>query len=95
MYAAIVTFRADVRRPLFLSEEGGVLYRVGFRRDNVLRVSLVTTAAMVAICLLALVETTSTAEAASLPHNGKIVFSSFGSDGGDHDIYTVEPEAPI
>ena len=69
-----------------------MLYRVGFRRDNVLKVSLVTTAAMLAICLLALVETTSMAEAASLPHNGKIVFSSFGSDGGDHDIYTVEPD---
>ena len=48
---------------------------------------------MLAICLLALVETTNTAEAEdSLPHNGKIVFSSFGSDGGDHDIYTVEPD---
>ena len=55
------------------------MYRVGFRRDNVLKVSLVTTAAMLAICLLALVETTSMAEAASLPQNGKIVFSSFGS----------------
>ena len=56
-----------------------MLYRVGFRRDNVLKVSLVTTAAMLAICLLAFVETTNTAEAeGSLPHNGKIVFSSFG-----------------
>src|SRR5215217_208597 len=40
-----------------------------------LRMSLVTTAAMLAICLLALVETTNTAEATSLPENGKIVFT--------------------
>ena len=68
------------------------MYRVGFRRDNVLKVWLVTTAAVLAICLLAFVETTSMAEAASLPHNGKIVFSSFGGHDGDHDIYTVEPD---
>ena len=68
-----------------------MLDRYAFERANLLKVSLVTTAAMLAICLLTLVETTNTAEATSLPHNGKIAFSSPGSDGGDHDIYTVEP----
>jgi Tol biopolymer transport system component len=42
---------------------------------------------MLAICLLALVETTNTAEATSVPENGKIAFSS--SDGS---IYTVEAD---
>jgi TolB protein len=54
--------------------------------------SLVTTAAMsmLAILLLALVETTNTAEADdSLPENGKIAFTS--NRGGKYDIYTVEP----
>jgi Tol biopolymer transport system component len=65
-----------------------MLYRVGFRSANLLKVSLVTTAAMSAICLLALVETTNAAEAKdSLPENGKIAFSS-----GEGSIYTVEPD---
>jgi Tol biopolymer transport system component len=67
------------------------LYRVGFRSANPLKVSLVTTAAMLAICLLALVETTNTAEAEdSLPHNGKIAFGSTRS--GEGALYTVEPD---
>lgn len=57
---------------------------------NLLKVSLVTSAAMLAICLLALVETTNTAQAEdSLPENGKIAFSSF--DGSTSSIYTVKP----
>jgi Tol biopolymer transport system component len=68
------------------------MYRVGFKCANLLKVSLVTSAAMLAITLLTLGETTSTAEATSLPRNGKIAFSSHGIDGGDHDIYTVEPD---
>jgi dipeptidyl aminopeptidase/acylaminoacyl peptidase len=73
-----------------------VLYRVAFRRDNVLKVSLVTGAAMLAICLLALAETTNTAEAISLPKNGKIAFAGIlSSDFGTTDnweIYTVNPD---
>jgi len=52
------------------------LYRVARKSADLLRMSLVTTAAMLAICLLALAETTNTAEAASLPENGKIAFTS-------------------
>ena len=55
-----------------------MLCRVGFRRDNVLKVLLMTAAAMLAICLLNLVETTNTAGAdGSLPENGKIAFTSY------------------
>jgi Tol biopolymer transport system component len=69
-----------------------VLYRAALRRDNVLQVSLMTAAAMLAICLLALVETTNTAEAKdSLPENGKIAFESF-PPGRAGRIYTVEPD---
>lgn len=69
------------------------MYRVAFRRDNVLRVSLVTSAAMLAICLLAFAEATNAA-ANSLPKNGKIAFTSNRGDIGRlgiYDIYTVEP----
>ena len=52
------------------------LYKVAFKRANLLRMSLVTAAAMLAIGVLALVETTNAAEAVSLPKNGKIAFSS-------------------
>jgi Tol biopolymer transport system component len=49
-----------------------------------------TAAAMLAICLLALVETTNTAQAEDyLPENGKIAFTS--SDGSSPSIYTVKP----
>jgi Tol biopolymer transport system component len=55
-----------------------VLYRVGFRSAHRAIVALVTTAAMLAICLLALVETTDAAEAGdSRLHNRKIAFSSY------------------
>jgi len=63
-----------------------MLYRVARKSANLLKVSLVTTAAMLAICLLALVETTNTAEATSLPENGKIAFTNYD------EIYTVEPD---
>ena len=64
------------------------MYRVIFEGANLIKMSLVTSAAMLAICLLALVETTNTAEAKdSLPENGKIAFLS-----GDGNIYTVEPD---
>jgi Tol biopolymer transport system component len=67
------------------------LFRIAFRRDNVLKVSLVTGAAMLAICLLALAETTNTAEAEdSLPEYGKIAFSII--QGQSHNIYTVDPD---
>ena len=62
------------------------MYKVGFRSANLLKMSLVTSAAMWAICLLALAETTNTAEASSLPQNGKIAFTRNGA------IYTVEPD---
>ena len=60
-----------------VSEErmGEMSYRVALRSANLLKVSLVTTATMLTICLLALAETTNTAEASSLPQNGKIVFA--------------------
>jgi Tol biopolymer transport system component len=68
------------------------LYRVAYKSANLLQMSLVTAAAMLAIWVLALVETTNTAEASSLPHNGKIAFSSNRGGSDQYDIYTVEPE---
>jgi Tol biopolymer transport system component len=47
---------------------------------------------MLAICLLALVETTDAAEATSLPQNGKIAFTSFHVQDQDYGIYTVDPD---
>ena len=68
------------------------MYRVARKRADLLKMSLVTSAAMLAICLLALVETTNTAEAKdSLPENGKIAFESIPPDRGGR-IYTVEPD---
>jgi Tol biopolymer transport system component len=62
-------------------------------------VSLMAAAAMLAICLLALVETTNTAEADdSLPQNGKIAFTSFrngdveATSDVEATIYAVEPD---
>lgn len=67
-----------------------MLYRFGFGSTSPLKVSLVTAAAMLAICLLKLVETTNTAEAEdSLPENGKIAFSRERGDASD--IYTMDP----
>src|SRR5215203_5610827 len=67
------------------------LYGVARKRADLLRMSLLTSAAMLAICLLALVETTNTAEAEdSLPENGKIAFSRVHP--GQVSIYTVEPD---
>jgi TolB protein len=67
-----------------------MLPRVALESANLLKVSLMTSAAMLAICLLALVEMTNTAQAEdSLPENGKIAFTS--SDGSSSSIYTVKP----
>ena len=68
------------------------MYRVARKRADLLKMSLVTGAAMLAICLLALVETTNTAEAKdSLPENGKIAFESI-PPGRAGRIYTIEPD---
>ena len=68
------------------------LCRVTFKGANLLQMLLVTTTAVLIMCLLALVEATNSAEATALPDNGQKAFSSHGSDGGDHDIYTLEPD---
>jgi hypothetical protein len=66
---------------------------VALRSANLLKLWLVTTAAMLAIYLLALGETTNTAEAEdSLPENGKIAFSNITGTSGMYEIYTVEPD---
>jgi Tol biopolymer transport system component len=71
-----------------------MLYRVAFERANLLKMLLVSTAAMLlAICLLALVETTNTAEADdSLPENGKIAFTSYNDTGTSADIYVMNAD---
>ena len=57
-----------------------MLYRIALESANLLKVSLVTGASMVAIYLLALIETTNTAEAEdSLSRNGKIAFRDSAS----------------
>jgi Tol biopolymer transport system component len=68
-----------------------MLYRDGFKSANLLKVSLVTTAVMLAIWLLAFAETTNTAGANSLPKNGKIAFSRL-QEGQGFDIYSVDPD---
>jgi tricorn protease len=76
------------------------LYRGAFERAIFLKAFLVTAAAILAICLLALVATTKTAT--SLPakvtyvaHNGKIAFTSNRSSKigkmENYEIYTIEP----
>src|SRR5829696_7474618 len=71
-----------------------ILYRVAFEGANLIKMSLVTTAAMLAICLLALVETANTAEATPSGENGKIAFLESPSSGhsGQWGIYTVDPD---
>ena len=65
------------------------MYGVARKSADLLRMSLVTSAAMLAICLLALVETTNKAEAKdSLPQNGKIAFWNLT----DYEIFTVDPD---
>jgi len=67
------------------------LYRVALESANLIKVGLVTTAAMLAVWVLALVGTTYTAEAKdSLPENGKIAFISYLDPA--HALYTVEPD---
>jgi Tol biopolymer transport system component len=77
-----------------VSEAKGVgVFGVGFASANLLKMSLVTSAAMLAICVLALVETTNTAEAEdSPPQNGKIVFARSTPSGERRYIYTVNSD---
>jgi hypothetical protein len=63
-----------------------VLYRDVFKIAIPLKVLLVTAAAMLAFCLMALAQTTKTASAHSLPRNGNIAFTSSNA------IYTAEPD---
>jgi hypothetical protein len=72
-------------------EEAEMSCRVAFRSTNFLKMSLVTAAAMLAICLVALVGTTNTAAAKdSLPHNGKIAFTSYSR--GIPNIYVMNAD---
>ena len=57
------------------------LYGVAFKGANLLKILMVRAASMSAVCLLTLVETTDTAEAASPPQNGKIDFWGFQRNG--------------
>jgi len=69
--------------PRGFSEEAAMLYREALESANLMKISLVSAAAVLATCLLALANT---AQAASFAQNGKIAFLS--SDR----IYTVEPD---
>jgi Tol biopolymer transport system component len=72
-----------------------MLYRVDFGGANLIKMSLVITAAMLAICLLALAATTNVAEATSLPENGKITFSHVQASRPGiltFDIYSMNPD---
>ena len=82
--------RSDAREDATVDrEQGAATLELALRSDDLLKISLVTTAAMLAICLLTLVQTTDAAEAKdSLPDNGKIAFSSSPAD----EIYTIEPD---
>ena len=79
-------------------EQGTATLGVALRSANLLKMSLVTTAAMLAIYLLAFAEATSLAEAASLPQNGKIVFDSNRNTPEsvnaerDMEIFTMDPD---
>jgi Tol biopolymer transport system component len=69
------------------------LYRFAFKSASLLKVLLETTTVMLAICLLALVETPNTAEADdSLPQNGKIAFTRMEQGRSYYDIYTVNSD---
>jgi hypothetical protein len=83
VYAAIVTFRAGVRRHCSPKRRGEMLYGVAFRSADLLRMSLVTTAALLAACLLALVGTTKPAGATFPAVDGKIAFSRDRGREGD------------
>jgi Tol biopolymer transport system component len=80
-------------KPRRFREEAEMLYRVAFEGANLIRMSLVMAAALLANCLLALAETTNTAEAKdSLPENGKIAFKSYQISGEIYNINTVDPD---
>jgi Tol biopolymer transport system component len=94
VYAAIITFRAGVRRHWSPKRRGETLYGVAFRRADLLRMSMVTTAALLVACLLALVGTTKPAGATFPGVNGKIAFSRDrgGDSDGDAEIYRMNAD---
>ena len=98
MYAAIVTCTVSVGRPWSKKPERAILHRVELESATLLTVSSVPIAATLAICLLALVGTTTMAEATSLPQNGKIVFDSNGNTPEntnperDLEIFTMDSD---
>jgi WD40-like Beta Propeller Repeat len=69
-----------------------VLYRVAFKSANLLKISLVTTAATLAICLLTLLW--AKPAGATLPgENGRIAYSDVQEfPGEDFEIYTMLPD---
>jgi Tol biopolymer transport system component len=69
-----------------------VLYRVAFKSANLLKMSLVTIAAMLAICLLVL--SWAKPAGATLPgENGRIAYSDVQEfPGEDFEIYTMMPD---
>jgi TolB protein len=73
-----------------------MLYRVALERANLIKMSLVSATAMLAICLLTVVETTDTAEAISLPKNGKLAFAGMHprdlNTTYNWEIYTVNAD---
>ena len=69
------------------------MYRVACKSADLLRMSLVTIAAMLAICVLALVAPPNTAEAEdSLSVNGKIAFAFDPHQDQGVGIYSVDPD---
>ena len=67
-----------------------MLYRVAFKSANLIKMSLMTAAAMSAICLLALVETNTAEAGDSRLHNGKIAFATFSR--GIPNIYVMNAD---
>ena len=69
-----------------------MLYRVAFKSANLLKMSLVATAATLAICLLGL--SWAKPAGATLPgENGRIAFSDVQQfPGEDFEIYTMLPD---
>jgi hypothetical protein len=82
------------REEAFVSEakREEISYRVGFESANRLKMSLMSTAAMLAICLLAL--SWNKHAGATLPgENGRIAFSDLQNfPGEDFEIYTMLPD---
>ena len=68
----------------------GTLYGVGFGGASLPKMSLVTTAAMLAICLVTLVGTSNASEATLPRHKGEIAFSTYS--GGTPNIYVMNAD---